>query len=54
MQHPNDLPKFSPWIESALVLVLQMVLVLTLVLQVALWTICVSAVVDLVAYLRGQ
>ena len=35
-------------------LVLQMVLVLILVLQVALWSLCAAAVVDLVAYLRGQ
>ena len=54
MQHLDDLPEFSPWIESALVLVLQMVLVITLVLQVALWTLCAAAIVDFVAYLRGQ
>ena len=54
MQHLDDLPEFSPWIESALVLVLQMVLVITLVLQVALWPLCAAAIVDFVAYLRGQ
>ena len=54
MQLPDDLPEFTPWIESALVLVLQLVLILILTLQVALWSICAAAVVDLVAYLRGQ
>ena len=53
MQSADDLPEFQAWIEAALVLIVQMVLVLILVLQVALWTICAAALVDLMTYLRG-
>ena len=50
----DDLPKFTPWIKSALVLVGSIIYLIEYLLGVALWSICAAAVIDLVAYLRGQ
>ena len=54
MQNLDDLPEFTPWIESALVLVGSIIYLIEYLLQVAIWSLCAAAVIDLVAYLRGQ
>jgi len=53
MQGLDDLPEFPTWIEAAVVLIVQLMMVLLMVLQVLLWTFCVAAVVDIMTYLRG-
>ena len=50
----DDLPKFTPWIKSALVLVGSIIYLIEYHLGVALWSICAAAVVNLLDYLRGQ
>ena len=50
----EDLPEFTTWIKSALVLVGSIIFLIEYILGVALWSICAAAVVDLVDYLRGQ
>ena len=50
----EDLPEFTTWIKSALVLVGSIIYLIEYLLGVALWSICAAAVVYLFDYLRGQ
>ena len=50
----DDLPEFTPWIKSALVLLGSIIYLIEYLLGVALWSICAAAFVDLFDYLRGQ
>ena len=50
----EDLPEFTPWIETALVLVGSIMHLVEHLLGIAMRSLCAAAVIDLEAYLRGQ
>ena len=50
----DDLPEFTPWIKAVLVLVGSILYLVEYLLGVAMWSLCAAALMDLVAYLRGQ
>ena len=50
----DDLPEFTPWVETAVTLVGSILRLVDHLLGIAMWSLCSAAFIDFVSYLRGQ